>query len=148
MANQNSFSREELNQELANDSELGVEGLDEEDFETIEIEGVPERPGFPTITFIFAIILDLVKIISLGFFGWLASLLGFILVRVYLIGKMSFLKRRMRRKFAAQAFKGSIPILSIFLGSWTFFVLRAHAKNYQKIDKIISTVEKLIEKYN
>jgi hypothetical protein len=142
MAEKNSFSREEFNKELIN---LGAEeDIEEDDFDDVKTQGVPEKPNFPTTIFIFAVILDVFTIASLGLLGWVTIPLGILLVRVYLLGKMSFSKKLAWKKVVAVCRKKAFPLLSAFLGSWAFFILRAHAKNYERIDQIISVVEKIL----
>jgi multisubunit Na+/H+ antiporter MnhG subunit len=145
MAENYTFGADELNRELADELEPGEEFTDD-DVEELEIEGVPERPSFPLVTFIFAILLDTGKLFSGGFLGIIFGILGSILVRVYLIGKMGFIKRYFYKKTVAAAAKNVIPILGAFLGSWTWFVFRAHSKNWKRIDQILTAIERLIQK--
>lgn len=145
MPNQYPFELSDLNKELEDEIEPGEE-LNEEDFEEINAEGVPDRPSFPATVFVLAILIDIIKLVSFGFLGMLTAILGFIIIRVYLFGKMSFIKRYVYKKFIAAAVKNVIPIVGAFLGSWTWFILRAHSKNYKRIDQIITAVEKLIRR--
>lgn len=143
----NDFTAENLNREFANELSPDEE-FDEEEIEDIKAEGVPpERPSFPLITFIFAVLLDvlkpLVQIFSLGLLGIVISILGFILTRIYLIGKIGGIKRFIWKNTIVTAVKGSIPFLGAFLGSWSYFILRAHSKNYKRIDQILTFIEKL-----
>lgn len=144
----NDFTAENLNREFANELSPGEE-FDEEEIEDIKAEGVPpERPSFPLITFIFAVLLDVLKplahIFSLGLLGTVISILGFILTRIYLIGKISSIKRYIWKKTIVTAMKSCIPVLGAFLGSWSYFILRAHSKNYKRIDQILTFIEKSV----
>jgi hypothetical protein len=141
MPQDHSFNINSLKEELGNEFEPGEE-FEEEDFEEIRIEGVPEKPSFPIIIFIFAVIIDLFKLLSLGFFGPILFIFGWILVRVYLQGKISFIKRYVWKKALAHSIKNIFPLVSAFLGSWSYFIFRAHSKNYQRIDQILRAIEK------
>lgn len=143
MAQDYAFSAEELNREFADELESGEEWT-QEDVEEIKIEGLPSsKPSFPLVTFVFAVLIDTVKLFSLGFLGIIAGIFGFILVRVYLIGKYGFIKRWMWKRVLIKAGISSIPIVGAFLASWSWFILRAHSKNYKRINQIIMALEKL-----
>lgn len=143
MAEDYAFGVDELNRELADELGFGEEFTDE-DLEEIKIEGLPSsRPSFPLVTFVFAVLIDTVKLFSLGFLGVITAVLGFIVVRVYLFGKMGFIKRYAYRKTLAAVVKNIIPIFGAFLGSWSWFILRVHSKNYKRINQIIMALEKL-----
>ena len=102
------------------------------------------QPSFPIITLTFAVLIDAIKLISGGFLGILAAILGFILVRVYLFGKMGFIKRFVYRKVVAAAVKNVIPVVGAFLGSWTWLIFRAHGKQKKRANQILTAVEKLL----
>ncbi len=137
------FGFEDLNKELEDELEPGEE-FTQEDWDEIEIRGVPKRPSFPFLTFVFAVLLDVVNLFGLGFLGIITGIIAIVMVRMYLIGKYNFIKRWMWKKALLRLGIKSIPILGPFLLSWSFFILRAHSKNYERIDKILTAIEKLI----
>lgn len=136
------FGLEELNQELANATEHGEE-LDENDFDQIKTDGLPDRPGFPAVTFVFAVLSDLGTILSGGFLGIVFSAIMLITIWIYLFGKYGGIKRWMWKKAVARFGLKSIPVLGPFLLTWSYFVLRAHSKNYKRIEQILGAVERL-----
>ena len=143
MAEDYAFSAEDLNREFADELGPGEEWT-QEDLEEIKIEGLPSsRPSFPLVTFVFAVLIDTVKLCSFGFLGIITAILGFILVRVYLFGKMGFIKRFVYQKTIVVVVKNIIPFVGAFLGSWSWFILRVHSKNYKRINQIIMALEKL-----
>ncbi|TSC75916.1 MAG: hypothetical protein G01um101430_86 [Parcubacteria group bacterium Gr01-1014_30] len=137
------FGLEELNEELSDVTEPGEE-LFEDDFDQIKTEGLPDHPHFPAGTFGFAVFADAVKVASLGWLGILAAIIGLITIRMYLRGKYGFLKRYVWKRALLKAGISSIPFLGAFLASWSWFVFRAHSKNWKRIDQILTSVEKLI----
>lgn len=145
MENEYSFQLEDLNRELEDEVEEGDE-LDEEDFEEIKRK-IPEEPSFPIATFILALLIDIFKLFTFGFLGIVTALAGHILIRIYLLGKMGFMKRLLYRMFIVTAAKNLIFVLGAFLGSWSWLILRAHGMQKKRTAKIITAIEKLILKY-
>jgi type IV secretory pathway TrbL component len=145
MENEYPFQLQDLNRELESEIEEGDE-IDEEDFEEIKRKA-PEPPSFPIATVILALLIDTVKLFTFGFLGIVTALAGFILVRIYLMGKMSFMKRFLYRKTVVAAAKNLIPVVGAFLGSWTWLILRAYGKQKERTGQIIDAVERLILRY-
>ncbi len=144
MAEDYPFGLEELNKEMGDELEPGEE-LSDEDFEEIKIEGLPSgRPSFPLITFTSSALIDVFNIFTLGFLGIITGVIAIIIIRIYLIGKYGFIKRWVWKRAMMRLGVKSIPVLGPFLLSWSFFVLRAHSKNYKRIDQILTAAEKLI----
>lgn len=137
------FGLEELNQELAGVTEPGDE-LDENDFGQIQAEGLPDRPNFPVVVFVFAVLADLGTVLTAGFLGIVFSAVMLITLWIYLFGKYGGIKRWVWKRAVARLGLKSIPVLGPFLLTWSFFVLRAHSKNYKRIDQILTSVEKLM----
>ena len=146
MADEFSFSAEDLNQELEDELNSGEE-FSAEDVEELKIEGVPKhRPSFPLVTFASAVLIDTVNIFTGGFVGIITGIIAFILVRIYLIGKYGSIKRWIWRRALIRLGVKSIPVLGALLLSWSWFVWRAHAKNYKRIDQVLRAVEQLLLK--
>lgn len=145
MENEYPFQLEDLNRALEEETEEGDE-LDEEDFEEIKNK-TPEEPSFPVATVILALLIDTVKLFTFGFLGIVTALAGFILIKVYIFGKMGFMKRFLYRRRIVAAAKNLIPVLGAFLGSWTWLILRAYGKEKERTAKIIDAVERLISQY-
>ncbi len=141
MPDQYPFELSDLNKELEEELEPGEE-LEEEDFEEIKIE-VPTSPSFPIGTLIVAIIKDAIDIFSLGILGTFTNIIAWIVLWLYVRKRMGFIKRRLYRKFITRLLAEFTPFVNMFPW-WTFFVLRAHATEREKLNQILTTIEKLI----
>jgi hypothetical protein len=138
------FSVEELNQELADELGPGEE-LQIEDFEEIKIEGLPERPSFPIMVFILAVLKDFTDLLSFGLLGVLTNIIAWIAIRMYLFRKVGFIKRWLYKRYVFTLILEFIPFISM-IPQWTIFVLRGYAKEKKRVDEVLTAVERLLLK--
>jgi len=133
------FTLEDLNRELENVTPVGEE-LQQEDFEEI-IAKPPKRSSFPYFILTIAVLKDFFDLISLGFFGIILNIFAFIALRIWLLGKVGFMKRYLYRRYIFTLILEFIPFINM-IPQWTIFVLRGHAKENKKIDEILTVMEK------
>lgn len=147
MAQVFNFNVNDLNRELEYEMEPGQE-LEEEDFEEIKAS-VPQKTTFPTGVFLVAVAKDFIDIFSViftfGLLGTIVNIFAWIILRLWLMGKVGFIKRRLYRKFIGRLVWEFVPLLNI-VPWWTIFVLRAYAIENEEVDKILSAIERLMTK--
>ena len=143
------FNVNNLNKELEYEMEPGQE-LEEEDFEELQAR-MPQRPSFPTGVFLVALAKDSIDIFSVlftfGLLGTIVNIFAWIILRIWLMGKVSFIKQRLYRKFIGRVVWEFVPLLNI-VPWWTIFVFRAYALENETLNKIFGAVERLMGKHS
>jgi len=135
------FGVEELNNELGD--ELEGEEFTNEDFEELKVEGLPKKSSFPVMVLTLAVLKDFFDLVSLGLLGILTNIIVWIAIRIYLLKKVGFIKRWLYKKYIFTIILEFIPFVSM-IPQWTFFVLRAYAKENKHVDAVLEAVERLL----
>ena len=134
-----------LNEALKKDGwDETEEELTEEDREEISARA-PKRPSFPVFIFSLAIFKDLGDLVSLGFLGLITNIFAAIAIRLWLMGKMGFIKRKLYKRMIIPFVLGFIPFANYIVPEWTVFVVRAHLQEYKKIDSILNAMESALQ---
>ena len=143
MAERYPFKLSDLNRALEEDGfiEPGEE-LEEEDFEELQVK-TPKRPSFPVVILTLAVMKDLTDILSAGFLGSFTNIIAIIAIRIWLLGKMGFIKRYLYKRYLFAFILEFVPFVNA-VPQWTIFVLRGHAKEYKRINQILTKVEELL----
>jgi len=120
------------------------EGMTLEEREEIEKMGL-EDPSFPLMIFLVALGKDLiVDLASLGLLGWLGSALLGLVLWFWILGKVSFIQKRLLKYFIRRyllAFViGMIPLLN-FLPEATLLVFLVHYREKKLIKVVLAFVE-------
>lgn len=136
------FGVDELNKELEEEFDFNPEDtLDEEDFEELK-EASLERSFFPITTLICAILKDFTDIFSLGILGTFINIIAWAVIRLYVIKRPNYIKRRLNRRYIGTIITEFIPLVNIF-PSWTYFVWRAYSMEHKRLDQIFTAMEKI-----
>jgi len=137
-----SYNLDDLNKELENDLE-GNE-IEQEEIEEIKSDAF-RKPHFPLMIFILALFKDLIDIVSLGIIGAIINIVVSIIIRIYLFGKVSFVKRMIYKKFLTSQIVEYIPIVNM-IPLWTIFVIRAYLTEKKAINRVLTALEKALAK--
>lgn len=140
MSEQHSFGANELNNELGWE---GDEALTEDDIEELKINP-PKRPPFPILVLLFALVKDFSDIISLGLLGIFTNIIGWFVIRIYLFGKVGFIKKILYRRFIFTFILEFFPFINM-IPQWSVFVVRGYFSEIKKIDQVLETIESLIK---
>ncbi|MBI2052299.1 MAG: hypothetical protein HYT38_01295 [Candidatus Sungbacteria bacterium] len=122
--------------ELAN---LQYDGINPEDVETAKNNRL-EPPIFPVIIFCLAVVKDITDMVSLGTIGIIVNIIVAPVFFFYLWGKVGFIKKKLWRWLISTIVLEFIPGIS-FVPMSTIFVLRAHATERKKIEKVLNFIE-------
>lgn len=124
---------------------LRDEGIETEDVDAAKMER-PEKGGFPFLTISLAIFKDISDIpgglLTFGLWGTATNIVATVVIFFYLNGRVGFVKKRLYRKYIFAMIIEFIPFLN-WIPQSTFFVMRAHATENEKLDKLFSYLERL-----
>lgn len=140
MAEQYPFGLSELNKELGWE---GEEALAENDIEEIKAN-LPQRPSFPIFTFFCALLKDFIDIASLGILGIFTNIIIWIVISVYLWGKVGFVKKLLYRRIIFVIILEFIPFINM-IPQWSVFVLRGYFGERKKVNQVLEAIESLIK---
>ncbi len=125
------------NEELEN---LESEGLEEEDIEQARIEK-PESPDFPFLIFLLALTKDIIDWLDGGIIlGVIANIVITPIMFLYMRNKIGYVQRWMYRRYIFTAILEFIPFINLIPQN-AIFVVRAHLKEYEQVDKVLSFIE-------
>jgi hypothetical protein len=143
------LAKERLSSEVKKQAQTLIKeqlDLKQEELENLSANK-PEHPVFPVHIFMMAVMKDLLDILTLGIVGIIANVVVGLVLWFWILGKMNFMKRWIWRRFILYVFIEFIPFIS-FIPIWTFFVARAHLREYEQIDKILTYIEeRYLEKF-
>lgn len=123
--------------------ELLEEGIDTEHIEAAKIDK-PEKPDFPFIIFALALAKDIGDWLSLGVGGTILNIIVVPIMFIYLRGKMGYVKKWVYRRYIFTMIIEFIPFIN-WIPQNAIFVVRAHLKEHEQIDKLLSFVESFLE---
>ncbi|MEK7175016.1 MAG: hypothetical protein AAB722_01610 [Patescibacteria group bacterium] len=125
--------------------DLQQEGLEEEDIENAKINR-PEKSDFPWLTVFLAVFKDISDIpgelLTFGLWGTVTNIIAAIVIFIYLYGRVGFVKKRLYRKYIFTVIIEFIPFIN-WIPQNAFFVMRAHATENEKLDKLFNYLENL-----
>lgn len=122
-------------------SDFGVE-IENEEIRSLNVDK-PDHPSFPVFIFSLALIKDVLDIFSLGWIGILANIIIVPILWFWVFGKMSFIKKRIWRRFLVYIFIEFIPFISV-VPVWSFFVVRSHLTEYDQVENVLEHFERFM----
>ncbi|TSC56856.1 MAG: hypothetical protein Greene071421_365 [Parcubacteria group bacterium Greene0714_21] len=129
---------QEVNEMLT--QQLGPgEDLTEEEFQQIVTKS-PNRPKFPLLILCMALLKDFGDLVTLGFLGMITNFFFGILIWVWLMGKLGFMRKWLYKRFIFVLMLEFFPFINMIPIN-TFFVVRAHMKECKKVDAILNALE-------
>lgn len=138
------FKLSDLNQALEDELGMGEELLEEE-FDELQVNP-PKRSSFPKFIFICAVVKDIIDIVGLGILGTIINPLMWIIIRLWLFRKVSFVQRMLYKRFIFALIIEFVPGAN-WIPQWSIFVLRGHAAENKKVDEILRTIEGLLIRF-